>query len=75
MNRSSPGILAFAIAVAIAGNPMISQAQTPAATTPAPAAYNGPFAAPSSLDLHYPKVAPEKLAELATAKKALLAEK
>lgn len=55
MNRSSPGILAFALAVAIAGNPMISQAQTPAATTPAPAAYNGPFAAPSSLDLHYPQ--------------------
>jgi len=29
----------------------------------------------SSLDLHYPKVAPEKLAELAAAKKTLLAEK
>ncbi|MFO1415412.1 MAG: polyphosphate kinase 2 family protein [Burkholderiales bacterium] len=29
----------------------------------------------ASLDLHYPKVPPEKLAELAVAKKALLAEK
>ena len=29
----------------------------------------------ASLDLHYPKVGREKLAELAAAKKALLAEK
>ncbi|WP_297179910.1 M3 family metallopeptidase [Thermomonas sp.] len=34
---------------------MTIQAQTPAATTPAPAAYSGPFAAPSTLDLHYPQ--------------------
>ena len=54
MNLSSPGILAFALAVAIGGNPMTSQAATP--TTPATAAaYNGPFAAPSTLDLHFPQ--------------------
>ena len=29
----------------------------------------------ASLDLHYPQVGPEKLSELAAAKKALLAEK
>ena len=54
MNLSSSGILAFALAVAIGGNPMTSQAATP--TTPATAAaYNGPFAAPSTLDLHFPQ--------------------
>ena len=57
MNLSSPGILAFALAVAVGGNPMTSQATastTPAKPAPA-AAYNGPFAAPSTLDLHYPQ--------------------
>ncbi len=57
MNLSSPGILAFALAVAVGGHPMTSQATTP--TTPAKpapaAAYSGPFAAPSPLDLHYPQ--------------------
>lgn len=64
MNLSSPGLLAFALAVAFGSNPMTLQAQTPApapasttstASTASTPAYSGPFAAPSPLDLNFPQ--------------------
>ena len=57
MNLSSPGILAFALAVAVGGNPMTSQATTP--TTPAKPAP----AKPAKPEAPKPTPAPEPKVE------------
>lgn len=47
--------LALAIATALAGSAIAAPATTPSEATMPATRYSGPFAAPSTLDLHYPQ--------------------
>ncbi|MEG2940281.1 MAG: M3 family metallopeptidase [Thermomonas sp.] len=67
--------LALAIATALAGCATSAPATTSSeATMPATAAYSGPFAAPSTLDLHYPQFDGIKDSDFAPAFDAGMAE-
>ena len=67
--------LALAIATALAGCATATPATTASeATMPATAAYSGPFAAPSTLDLHYPQFDGIKDSDFAPAFDAGMAE-